>query len=147
MPLQSRKRPEDAPPPTITTPNKLSKGGGVGGGEGGEGGGGGKGRSSSSIHPQPVHDEDIENLATPPPRRIASASQTYGLRNDAAETPTRESPEKATQEPNVILSNVDPDTVAVARGELGGNLGPYAVSVFNFETSLTHNHVHSKQQN
>ncbi|TIA71747.1 hypothetical protein E3P91_02375 [Wallemia ichthyophaga] len=109
-------RPEDAPPPTnngdtehpeYTQPLEQTD------------------RSSNSLSLS--NSDELENLATPPPRtrRIASASQSYGLRNDAQETPTRAtSDEDAEQALN--NSTVDADTVAVARGELGGNLGPYA---------------------
>lgn len=71
---------------------------------------------------------ESDNLATPPVKRIASASQSYGLRNDATVTPTKE-PQSLEDEMDATLnnSNVDPDTIAVARGELGANLGPYAV--------------------
>ncbi|TIC00650.1 concanavalin A-like lectin/glucanase [Wallemia mellicola] len=86
-------------------------------------------------HSASAADIDIEaeaesdNLATPPARRIASASQSYGLRNDAAVTPTKE-PQSLEDEIDATLnnSNVGPDTIAVARGELGANLGPYASS-------------------
>ena len=85
-------------------------------------------------HSASAADIDIEaeaesdNLATPPAKRIASASQSYGLRNDAAVTPTKE-PQSLEDEIDATLnnSNVGPDTIAVARGELGANLGPYAV--------------------
>lgn len=80
----------------------------------------------------------MENLATPPPRRIASASQSYGLRNDAAVTPTRDAGEEDGDH-TLNTSNVDAATIAVARGELGGNLGPYAVSSRKiFKTSNSH---------
>lgn len=120
MPIESNApntRPEDAPPPTnngdtehpeYTQPLEHTE------------------RSSNSLSLS--NSDELENLATPPPRtrRIASASQSYGLRNDAQETPTRTTSD---EDANQALNNstVDADTVAVARGELGGNLGPYAV--------------------
>lgn len=75
-------------------------------------------------------DSDEIELASRTPKRIHSASTSYGLRNDATMPGTLTDNDETQDDIETTLnnSNLDPDSIAVARGELGANLGPYAVS-------------------